>query len=213
MGALMWWKAVARGALDLLAPHRCPGCDEVLDWGELGFCGACAPLVERLPHGPAAYSFGGPLAEGIRGLKFHGRVDYLEALSALWLETAARHAGHVDVVVPIPLHARRMRTRGFNQTELLAAPIAKSLGVPLDATRMRRTRDTPPQANLRQVDRDGNVRGAFVAERDGARRRVLLVDDVRTTGATLRAASGALYRAGASNVRIFALAGVPDGIP
>ncbi|HJL38064.1 MAG TPA: phosphoribosyltransferase family protein, partial [Polyangiaceae bacterium LLY-WYZ-15_(1-7)] len=112
---------------------------------------------------------------------------------------------------PLPLHPSRLRERGFDQTALLAAPLAAALGVPLDTRRLRRIRPTPPQASLAEAQREANVRGAFEATRDETRRRVLLLDDVRTTGATLRSAAGALHRAGASQVRLMALAGVVEG--
>lgn len=202
-------RAALAGLIDLVAPRRCPGCDHPLDWGELGFCGACAPLIERLRHGPAAYAYGGPLGEGLRRLKYEGRTDLLEALHALVMPLANAHAGRVDAVVPVPLHPERLRDRGFNQAALLAEPLAKALGVPLAEGRLVRVRGSVPQASLKEAERAANVHRAFEGRRDPERPRLLLFDDVRTTGATLRSASGALYRAGASTVRVQALAGVP----
>ncbi len=202
------FSAVGRGLLDLLAPRRCPGCDVVLEWGCVGFCTACEPLLDSLVSNPALYEFGGPLSEAIRRLKYTRRMDLLEPLAELLCQGAMRHVGRVDVVVPVPLHVARFRKRGFNQSELLAVPLARVLGVPLHPHRIERTRNTPPQASFREAQREDNVRGAFVAKRDASRRRVLLVDDVRTTGATLRSATGALHRAGASQVRVMTLAGV-----
>ena len=195
------------GLLELVAPRGCPGCDDDLATDDPGpFCPACLPLLEPFGTGPAAYGYGGPLAVALRRLKYGGRVDVVDPLATLLTGAGLPHAGHVDVVACVPLHRAKRRRRGFHAVELLAAPLADALGVPLDTRRLRRIRDTPPQASLPQKDRDANVRGAFVAA-PGAP-RVLLVDDVRTTGATLRAASGALYRAGARRVRLLALAGV-----
>lgn len=199
------WRAPLEGLLDLLAPYRCPGCDVVLDWGQRGFCDACGLLVEPLRSGPALFAYGGPLAVGIKGLKYGKRVDYTDALSALLVTGWKRHAGRVDEVVPIPLHETRLRERGFNQSELLAVPLANALGVPL-RNRITRTHAGVAQASLPQAIRSESVRHSFVAK-PGAK-RVLLIDDVRTTGATLRAATGALHKAGTHHVRIMALAGV-----
>ncbi len=199
--------ALAEGLLDLVAPRRCPGCDLRHDWGGRGFCEACRPLLEPL-MGPAAYAYGGPLAEGVRRLKYQGRTDLVEPLSALLVERAVHHRGKVDVVVAIPLHRERLKTRGFDQAALLAAPVARALGVPLARQRLLRVRHTATQAGLKEAGRADNVRGAFVARRDSNARRILLVDDVRTTGATMQSAAGALHRAGASEVRLLALAGV-----
>jgi len=196
------------GLLDLLAPRRCPGCDVRLDWGLLGFCSACAPLLDRLPHGAAAYDYGGPLAEGIARLKYERRLDLVEPLAALLRDAGRGHRGKVDALVPVPLHPSRRQRRGFDQVELLAAPLARDLGVPLETRWLRRIRDTAVQASLPERDRDANVRGAFEGTPRDGKVRVLLVDDVRTTGATLRAASAALYRSSASQVRLLTLAGV-----
>lgn len=199
-------RPVLRGLLDLIAPARCPGCDARRDWGREGFCDACAPLLEALPSGPALYGYGGPLAEAIRGLKYGGRLDYLPPLAALMAEGARAHAGKVEAVIPIPMHPRRLRQRGVNPPELLAEPLARALGVPLSPQHLVRVRDTAVQASLGEAEREDNVRGAF--EGRAVPRRVLLVDDVRTTGATLRSATGALHRAGARHVRVLTLAGV-----
>ncbi len=201
------WRATWNGLLDLLAPRRCPGCEATHDFGERGFCGACAPLLERLP-GPAAYVFGGPMADAIRRFKYGRHTDLVADLGALFGEAARGHCGRVDAVVPVPSHPERVRSRGFDHVALLAEPVARSLEVPLDRVRLRRVRDTPPQASLPEAARDDNMRGAFVAARDDTRRRVLLLDDVRTTGATTKAASAALYRSGAHEVRVLTLAGV-----
>ncbi len=199
-------RAILRGLLDLMAPARCPGCDARRDWGHEGFCGVCGPLLEPLSSGPALYGYGGPLAEAIRGLKYRGRLDYLPPLAALLAEGARSHFGKVEVVVPVPMHPERLRRRGVNPPELLAEPLARALGVPLVPEHLVRVRDTVPQASLAEAEREANVRGAF--EGRAVPGRVLLVDDVRTTGATLRSAAGALHRAGARHVRVLALAGV-----
>lgn len=203
------WKSIARGFVDLVAPRHCPGCDDLLSEDTLSFCRACAPLLEPC-EGPSCFEYGGPLADAIRRLKYEARVDLVAPLAALWVKRGQDHAGHVDVVIPMPVHPRRLRKRRLDWVALLAEPLADSLGVPLDTRRLSRIRDTQVQASLPRAAREMNVRGAFEARRNDKRRRVLLVDDVRTTGATMRAATGALYRAGASRVRVMALAGVVE---
>lgn len=201
------FRALAAGLLDLVAPPRCPGCDLLLGWSPPGFCTACRPLLEPLP-GPAAFAYGGPLAEGIRKLKYAERRDLAEPLGQLLAERARVHVGKVDVLVAVPLHPKRLRQRGFDQARLLAEVVARETAIALDPARVTRIRETPPQARLDERTRLANMRGAFVARRDGRARRVLVVDDVRTTGATMQAVAGALHRAGATEVRLLALAGV-----
>jgi ComF family protein len=113
----------------------------------------------------------------------------------------------VDVVVPVPLHRRRERDRGFNQSALLARAVATACALPTNEASLMRTRETVPQVGLDIYARRVNVRGAFRAGREGVvGRRVLLIDDVCTTGATMEACAEALAAVGARAVWGFALA-------
>ncbi len=197
--------AFALSLLDLLAPARCPGCDSPVLGGP-AFCGACALLLEPVLLPDAAYHYGGPLRDGIHRLKYGGRRDLAPALAGLLSEHLRADLRAVDCIVPMPLHASRLAERGFNQAALLAWPLAHDLGVPIVPRRLERIRPTSPQVGLDVGARRRNVRGAFRARADAARPRVLLIDDVRTTGATLEAAADALREAGASEVIAVALA-------
>jgi ComF family protein len=195
----------------LLAPSRCPGCDLDLLVSESPFCPACLPLLEVAAQRPpglaaAAYVYAGPLADALRRFKYAGRTELAPALGALLAAAAAPYAGLVDRVMPLPLHASRLRERGFNQSALLARPVARALGVPLDVASLRRLRSTRDQASLPRAERAANVRGAFVVLGRPRPERVLLIDDVRTTGATLAAAAAALLDRGYREVRTLALA-------
>ncbi len=219
----MWNHPLVLGLLELVAPLRCPACDAVLEahgepaalatpsWPNLpnaaldGFCGACRPLLEPAAQDVALYEYGGPLADAIKRFKYQGRLDTLEALAALVSAAAPRFVGAVDCVVPVPLHRARRLQRGFDQAALLCQPLSKRLGVPLKRRCLRRTRDTPAQATLTARERQQNLRGAFQCK-PLTDQRVLLFDDVCTTGATLDAAESALRQAGASEVRRLCLA-------
>lgn len=208
MGARML-AAAWRGLLDVLSPPLCAGCSLLLAPSEEGFCGGCRPLLEPLSDARrrgAAYAFGGPLADAIRAWKYGGRSERARPLGALLAAAVEPWAGDVDLVMPIPLHPRRLRARGFNQAAHLAAAAARTLAVPLDVGTLRRVRDVGPQAGLGAQQRAINVRGCFASRAVGAP-RVLLVDDVRTTGATFAEAIRALRAAGAHQVHVMALAG------
>lgn len=155
----------------------------------------------------AALVYGGPVADAIRRFKYGDRPELASMLAPFLLEAAVPLGGRVDRVVPVPLHPRRYRSRGYNPSTLLAVPVAKRLAVPLCTRRLRRVRDTPPQAGLSVQARDDNVRGAFAASRVRGE-RVLLIDDVRTTGVTAHACREALGAAGATEVWTLVLARV-----
>ena len=145
-----------------------------------------------------------PMARAILMLKY-GEITPLGGWFAKRLaRVAARFAGEfaVDVVVPVPLHASRLRERGYNQAELIARPLARILDIPFRSYLLVRTRPRPDKLRLTRRERWETVRGAY-ATREGAqvdKLRVLLVDDVLTTGATLDACSRALRGAGAVRV-------------
>jgi ComF family protein len=129
------------------------------------------------------------------------------ALAELMAAAAGAYGGLVDAVVPVPLHRRRLAERGFNQAVVIARPLARALGVPLVVGRLVRVRPTRPQVGLDAEARERNVRGAFRVRR-AVSGRVLLVDDVWTTGATLAEAARVLVDGGA-DVRTLTLARAP----
>jgi ComF family protein len=148
----------------------------------------------------------------VHGLKYRDRLE-LAAWMAGWMARAgAELIRDADLVVAVPLHRRRLWWRRFNQSALLAETIARAAGKPHRATVLKRIKATPQQVGLTAAERDRNVRGAFkvaAADRGSvAGRRVLLVDDVYTTGATVKAATRALLRAGAEAVDVLVFARV-----
>jgi ComF family protein len=205
-------------------PPACAGCGAPLA-GDAALCRACArPLSRpaRDPHVPglaacvAAVEFRGPVETWVHRFKYPARgLAGLDpgpraAVVALVLAAAARAPGPApDLVVPVPLHPRRLRRRGFNPAALLARPLARRSGAACDARALRRLRDTPSQTGLGRRERRRNLRGAFAAARP-LPACVWLVDDVVTTGATLAAAAAALRRAGARRVVGVCAAWTPD---
>ena len=154
--------------------------------------------------------YGGALASALLRLKYGNRPDLGPALGELLCSVLPSHLapGDVDVVIPIPVPYARLVERGYNQAALIARPVAAALAVPLDACALERKGGTVKQASLNRVDRLRNLRGAFsVRSRTNVRdKRVLLVDDVTTTGATLDACTVLLEQTGARSVRSLVVA-------
>ncbi len=175
---------------------------------EHGRCGLCRRGVNGFD---LAYSYGA-YSDELRKLIHLFKYQKIRTLAKPLGELLVRSLPldqRFDVVAPMPLHWMRQLERGFNQAELIAVPLAKRLNVPL-VNALQRVKSTPNQAGLTHAKRRANVAGAFrVAGRADVRgKRVLLVDDVLTTGATAGAAAAALKKAGAKHVTVMTLARV-----
>lgn len=172
---------------------RCPACRQV-------------PLypVEQVR---AAAIFSEPIPTIIHQLKYKGYFSLAEPLADLMVAAWPRWQMAVDLVVGVPLHPQRQKKRGYNQSDLLARHFAKQLHLVEDKQALQRVRDTPPQVGLNANDRQVNVSNAFEAdEKRVAGKHILLIDDVCTTGSTLKSAAEALMAAGAVRVSGYCLA-------
>ncbi len=198
---------IGAAVLETLLAPRCAGCDAPGAWLCLECREACDPVTSGRVH--AAGVFGGPLRRAVHRFKYEGERGLAAELGALVAARVAHDLAHgvtLDVVVPAVLHRERAKLRGYDQAALLAAEVARHVGLPLRAP-LRRVRLAPPQVDLDRAARAANVRGAFIAETGAlVGLRVALVDDVATTGATVAAASGALRAAGAREVRAYVVA-------
>jgi ComF family protein len=187
-------------AMPRALPPRCPLCWQPQRRGEM--CGRCSQTCPAFEGARSLYLFQGPVREAVHALKYNHLSALARPMAAPMAAYLEAEALAVDIVVPVPLFGRRQRLRGYNQSALLAREVGRLLGLPLAERGLARRRDTLPQA--RSVDAEArrrNVAGAFVGEKRRVEgRRVLLIDDVMTTGATLDACAQALRQAGATSV-------------
>jgi len=177
---------------------------------ESGLCGRC--LSKPPPYRKARYGlyYEGPLRDALISFKFHGALDIGRDLSHFMAEAFRnRFSGdEFDFIIPVPLHRRRLVRRGFNQAIVLSGHLSAGAGLPLERSALLKIKDTPPQVGLSRAQRVANLRNSFaVKDADRIRgKKILLVDDVATTGSTLAEAAKTLMKGGAATVSALALA-------
>lgn len=171
---------------------------------ECGYCRLNPPMFDQVL---SIGEFEGPLREAIHMFKYRPCISLGPHLGA-WMASRLRIASDMDYVMPVPLHRSRLRFRGFNQSLLLAYHISESSGINLSYDNLVRIRATRPQVELSGEERIKNIKGAFGLRRpaDAADKRILLIDDVFTTGATLNECATVLKAAGAAYVSALTLA-------
>ncbi len=211
--------------LDLLLPLKClgcgregdlicPSCRQSLPGMQLPLCQRCGAtssegnLCHNCINYPltidgirSAFTFQGTMRQAILQLKYKHLKTVAAPLGQLLAEHLGSHPLKGEVLVPVPLHPKRLRERGYNQASLLAKELGQHVGLPVAEGPLVRVRDTMSQARTASaVERRRNVKDAFICHQGLEGKQVLLIDDVCTTGATLDACATALKTAGASSV-------------
>ena len=198
-------RACRQSLIALEGPFVCPVCGM---WtGSEAVCGKCIAYPRYFEKGFYGFSFEGAMREAVHAFKFRGRIDVGRALARMAGAGGVRSlAGAVDGIVPVPVTEKRLKERGFNQSFIIAEELSRSLGAPVDCETLVKVKGTEDQYTLSKKDRRKNIRGAFSATRRLAGLRLLVVDDLYTTGNTAREACRTLLRARARTVYFFALA-------
>jgi ComF family protein len=239
-------RALLRAALDIALPRLCAVCREPVEgeglcascWSKRSFI--TRPYCERLgipfvyDPGPgilsmeaiadppaynrarAAVRFDEISRVLVHALKYGDRLD-LAPMMGRWISRAGREVlAEADALVPVPLHWRRLWTRRFNQSAMLAAAVSAASGVPMVTDALKRVKATVQQVGLSRSERAANVQGAFRVPEQGKAavvgRRLIVLDDVLTSGVTVEGCARALLRAGASNVDVLVFARVADPV-
>lgn len=201
----------AAAVLDWVAPRECLGCNAGLS-GDGEWCDRCVELLE--PNHESAFGdlvllapfrHIGPIRDSIHRLKYAGRSEFARRLIAAGFGERPSAVGSDALLVPVPLHPQRLVERGYNQSALLAAALARRWRLPLVAHAVRRSIATKPQVGQNREQRAHNMRCAFAAWSPPQRGALWLVDDVVTTGATISSCRRALEAAGSRVEGIIAL--------
>ncbi len=200
--------------IDFITDPRCAACGRPFDFdlGRDALCGAC--LAERPLYGRAraVMRYGDRASSLVVGFKHSDRTERAKTFGDWMARVGEEILSGADALVPVPLHRMRLLSRRFNQAAMLGLAVAKRSGVPAWPGLLARTRSTPSQGGLRARERHANVRGAFAVRRGKGPqvtgRRLVLVADVMTTGATVSACTRVLLRAGAAAVDVLTLAQV-----
>lgn len=239
---MKWGKIIWQEAAELLYPRRCPVCDGVIGWHQGMLCKECSgirilqePLCRKcgksLEQEDAEYCYdcrhkihkyieGAALfhyqeaKESIYRFKYKGRQEY----AAYYAQETVRHLGrrikswNAQALIPVPIHAKRRKCRGYNQAELYAGQLAGLLGIPMLEQYAIRCKNTVPQKTLDNADRQNNLKRAFKIPRNDVKLDTLIiVDDIYTTGSTIDALADTCIAAGAARVYFIALA-IGDGL-
>lgn len=193
--------------LSFVSSPACMKCGKEIGSREQEYCADCIRRKKSFTRGFALLNYDSRAAVSMAAVKYHNKREYLDfyaRAAALRFEKQFRQAG-IQVIVPVPVHASRLKTRGFNQAAVLAEKLSAELGIPWEELLIR-VKKTDPQKSLGSAERLKNLRGAFEAEQEGGKwERVLLVDDIYTTGSTAEICSRALLKTGVKQVFVFAV--------
>ena len=203
---------VCQSQVELIGASVCRRCGrptpgrDGLTAAERELCAVCRRTPSSLDGIVAVAVFAQPLREAIHSLKYNDSRRLAQPLGSQMAATWREIGPPADIIISVPLHADRLTERGYNQSDLLAAVLSEKTGLPLDTRLLTRSRATQPQVKLGVHERRQNVAGAFHCPYEVAGKRLVLIDDVCTTGATLEACATALRAGGARAVWGFTLA-------
>lgn len=203
-----------RGKAVPIREPKCKKCGRPLAVSEQELCQDCSVQKHFFTKGWAVFPYEKEIRQSVHRFKFQNKREYtgfyVSEMTGLYGKEII--GWKPDVIFPVPMYAGKKRRRGYNQAELLAVGIGRMLGIPVETGTLCRIRNTVPQKELSKGDREKNLRDAFRVRCCQKGRKILLVDDIYTTGATMDAASQVLLEQGAEEIRFLVLStGRSDG--
>jgi ComF family protein len=200
--------ASCRPHLEYVSEPLCMRCGKQLAREEMEYCMDCRTIRHFYTRGAAVFAYTDGIRQSIYNFKYYGKQEY----AVFYGFEAAKKCGRlveswgIDVIIPVPLHAKKKRRRGYNQAELIACEFGRHLRLPVDSEILIRSENTTPMKKLNDTERRKNVEKAFKISTDVVKyRKVLIVDDIYTTGATIDECARVLLKHGAEKVYFLCL--------
>lgn len=209
-----WPDRLCRGCIDSLPRirHACMLCSEPLPHRDSGhLCKTCQQRGRAFDRCISAFLYQSPVSDILQCLKYRSQLAFAHPLATQLANTLQTHYGNgpfPEVILPVPLHRKRLWQRGYNQSTVLACHLSRRMMIPADHRLLKRTRTTLPQLKLTTDQRRSNVRGTFTCKRHH-HQHVALLDDIVTTGATVEEISRLLKQQGVRHVDIWCIARTP----
>lgn len=182
----------------------CPRCAMPLQSAQI--CGHCLHSPPIQQHSFSLLRYQAAVPRCITGFKFHQQLQFADFFAALMAKQLEQRDTLPECLIPIPLHTRRLRSRGFNQSLEVASRLGKTLNIACRPDLLRRVRNTPSQSQLHYRERQRNIRHAFTSTTASLPRHVALIDDVMTSGQTVAEAARVLQAAGVQNTEVWTIA-------
>lgn len=192
-----------RCKLPYISGNCCMKCGKPVELEDQEYCYDCQHLQKHFVKGYPLFEYSNEVRQGVLAMKYNNRREYAQFYSQEMLKSFGSEWKQIgfDAILPIPIHKHRRRIRGYNQAELLAYPIGDALDVSVYKKLLLRCSDTRPQKELNDEERLKNIKNAFLfRQNDVELKKVLLVDDIYTTGATIEACTGVLLQGGVEEV-------------
>ena len=169
-------------------------------------CGHCQQRPPAYDRVISAFAYANPISQLVSKLKFRGQLQLARLFGELLAEHITCLGSQAQAVLPVPLHPRRLRSRGYNQALEIARPVSRALALPIVQDAVTRQRDTQPQAEQSAVQRERNIRGAFVPGKPVTYQCVAIVDDVMTSGHTVNEIATLLRQSGVEQIEVWCVA-------
>ena len=196
--------------LPYIKTERCDHCGRITAYS-VNYCNSCIEKNINFDKARSAFDYEMPISALIKGFKYDGKRYLSEVFANELKKIYVREFMLADVIVYVPMTEERLKERGYNQAELIAEELSELISVPVSHNALKKTRETPRQANLTKQERRNNLRKSFTAYKNEIEgKNVLLIDDVLTTGATADIISMLLKRKGAKTVTVLTVASVQN---